>query len=102
MNAREVHDTSSKNGALVSYSTPVAVMENGRLILGYDFDCSVTTMSHVRAWLSDAFGIRTSIPQLRRLIDLGEVEKAPVGGTTYSAQRGGADDEKDKIHGIPE
>ena len=88
MNAMEVHDTSSGNGALVSYSTPVAVMENGRLILGYDFDCSVTTMSHVRAWLSDAFGIRTSIPQLRRLIDLGEVEKAPVGwDDVFSAKR---------------
>lgn len=67
---------------LVSYSTPVALLgmidgtvvdDNGvehehhgmALLLGEDYDCSTTTMMHVRKFCEDYVGTTVSIADLR-------------------------------------
>lgn len=67
---------------LVSYSTPVALLgmidgtivdDDGikhehhgmALLLGEDYDCSTTTMSHVRKFCEDYVGVSATIADLR-------------------------------------
>ena len=70
---------------LVSYSTPVALLgmvdgtivdDNGiehehngmALLLGDCYDCSVTTMSHVRKFIEDYIGVRLTIADIRKAL----------------------------------
>ena len=70
---------------LVSYSTPVALLgmidgtivdDNGiehehhgmALLLGEYYDCSNTTMSHVRKFLEDYIGVRLTIADIRKAL----------------------------------
>lgn len=70
---------------LVSYSTPVALLgmidgtvvdDNGvehehhgmALLLGEDYDCSTTTMSHVRKFCEDYVGVSATIADLRNAL----------------------------------
>ena len=67
-----------KAQALKSYDTFVAILlEDGGLYLGYDYDCSTTTMSHLRKWLA-LNGVSTSIPKLRQQIKEGTVKVVPT------------------------
>ena len=38
---------------LISYQTPVAMIVNGILIFSKDWQCSVTTIKHVKAFIED-------------------------------------------------
>lgn len=70
---------------LVSYSTPVALLgmidgtivdDNGiehehhgmALLLGEDYDCSTTTMMHVRKFCEDYVGVSATIADLRNAL----------------------------------
>ena len=70
---------------LVSYRTPVALlgMVDGELVdsnceihdvhgmallLSCDYDCSTTTMSHVRKFIEDYVGIKTTIADIRKAL----------------------------------
>lgn len=73
MNAREVHDSSRRNGALVSYQSPVAVVEDGNLRLGPDFQYSVSTVRQLTTWLRQVFGIDACIADIRKKVHSGEI-----------------------------
>lgn len=70
---------------LVSYRTPVALLgmidgtivdDNGvehehhgmALLLGEDYDCSTTTMMHVRKFIEDYVGVSATIADLRKAL----------------------------------
>ena len=70
-----VYDDDSIGYALISYETLVALYiqdnapapHHGRAIyVGPKFDCSMTTMAHVRKFLEDYAGMCVSIPEIRR------------------------------------
>lgn len=85
------HVITSDNGfctshELVSYNTPVALYgmmdgefadDNGELhechgmalLLSEYYDCSVTTMSHVRKFIEDYIGIRATIADIREALN---------------------------------
>lgn len=82
---------------LVSYSTPVALlgMVDGEftdawceihehhgmaLFVGEYYDCSVTTMSHVRKFLEDYAGIRVTITDIRKALKTDNVLYHVYGG----------------------
>ena len=70
-----VYDDGSYGYALISYETLVALdlsdLANNEhrgetIYLGPKFDCSMTTMGHVRKFLEDYAGMCVSIPEIRR------------------------------------
>ena len=73
-----VYDDGSYGYALISYETLVALYiqdnapapHHGRTIyFGPWFDCSTTTMGHVRKFLEDYANWRVSITEIRRHLD---------------------------------
>lgn len=83
---------------LVSYSTPVALLgmidgefvdDNGEchtcegmaLLLSEDYDCSITTMSHVRKFIEDYIGTSVCITDIRAALKSDNVLCNIYGGT---------------------
>lgn len=76
---------------LKSYETIVAAYYPvaNELYLGSKYDCSQTTMKHVRAFFSDYVGVDVSIPDLRKQIDNmwfdGEFRTIKLDGREFNA-----------------
>jgi len=71
-------DYDNGNKLCVSYQTPVAVYANtdgwfGVIVLGYDWDCSVTTISHVSQFLMNFCGRKLRAAEIRSRIASGEI-----------------------------
>lgn len=61
---------------LISYQTPVAMIVNGILIFSKDWQCSVTTIKHVKAFIQDYLPYwsgRLSVDYLREAIKKGKI-----------------------------
>lgn len=61
---------------LISYKTPVAMVVNGNLIFSKKWQCSVTTIKHVKAFIEDYVPFWKSIlsiDYLRKAVDDGEI-----------------------------
>lgn len=61
---------------LISYQTPVAMIANGILIFSKDWECSVTTIKHVKAFIQDYmpyWRVNLSVDYLRNAIKNGEI-----------------------------
>lgn len=85
------------NYELVSYSTPVALLgmidgeitddfgeihnvEGMTLLLGEYYDCSMTTMSHVRKFIEDYVGVCVTIADIREALKTDNVLTCGYGG----------------------
>lgn len=61
---------------LISYKTPVVMVVNGNLIFSKKWQCSVTTIKHVKAFIEDYVPFWKSIlsiDYLRKAVDNGEI-----------------------------
>lgn len=68
---------------LISYQTPVVMIVNGILIFSKDWQCSVTTIKHVKAFIEDYFPYaktkyyndygRLSLDALRKAVKSGKI-----------------------------
>lgn len=82
---------------LISYNTPVALLgmidgeftdnngkchtcEGATLLLGEDYDCSVTTMSHIRKFIEDYIGESICIADIRKALKTDNVLCNTYGG----------------------
>ena len=81
MSARVIIDGNTTK--LISYQTPVAMIVNGILIFSKDWQCSVTTIKHVKAFIEDYFPYaktkyyndcgRLSLDALREAVKSGKI-----------------------------
>ena len=64
---------------LVSYSTPVVLYARGNIILGSMWDCSVTTLKHVKTFLTEFTYLKYCKDKVNKAFLLEQIKQGKIG-----------------------
>ena len=64
---------------LVSYSTPVVLYARGNIILGSAWDCSVTTLKHVKTFLTEFTYLKHCKEKVNKAFLLEQIKQGKIG-----------------------
>ena len=82
MQLKHMHASVIENNGvlvLVSYSTPVVLYARGNIIFGSMWDCSVTTLKHVKTFLTEFTYLKYCKDKVNKAFLLEQIKQGKIG-----------------------